>query len=152
MAVREFLEKVKEQNKTVDRIEEQLERTEAEITRLKSPTFGDKVQSNHQEDLSDTLIRLEERKEEKLKQLNRLLDMKESAEKMISLLRDETAKNILIYRYIEGRKWEWIAQKMKYTDTRWIQRKANNAIARIGREAKKKRYERRIRERKKLSK
>lgn len=131
MTVKEFLEKVQEQNRTVARIEEQLERAQVEMVRLKSPTFGDKVQSSHQGDISDLLIRLEERKETLIKELGNLLAMKEAAEKLISLEEDETSRNILAYRYIEGKKWEWIARKMRYTDTRWIQRKGNAAIIHI---------------------
>lgn len=131
MTVKEFLETVREQNKTVTRIEEQQERTQAAMIWLSSPALGDKVQSNHQGDISDALIRLEERRTLLAKELQRLLNMKEAAEALIALEEDSTARDILTYYYVEGLEWARIAEKMNYTDTRWIMRKRETAIANL---------------------
>ena len=133
MTVKDFLETVREQNKTVTRIEEQQERTQAAMIWLSSPALGDKVQSNHQGDISDALIRLEERRTLLAKELQRLLDMKAAAEALIALEEDSTARDILTYYYVEGLEWARIAEKMNYTDTRWIMRKRETAIANLER-------------------
>ena len=138
MTAKEFLEKVREQKKTESRIKMQLKEEWARAVSLASPALGDKVQSNQQKDISDLLVRIEEREVKLAEELGKLFDMEKVAEELIAIEEDETARNVLTYRYIEGKKWEWIACQMKYMDTRWIQRKANIAIEHIERSPLKK--------------
>lgn len=96
------------------------------IYSVKGVRFDGGRHGNRKSDISDLLIKLEERKEKILKEMDDLLAFQAKAENLVDQVKKENARRVLYYRFILGDKWEVVAEK-SHIEARWAQRLAHSA-------------------------
>jgi hypothetical protein len=105
---KKYLQKVRAQNFTLKSLEQELSRLDYEIYHLKATKLGDKVQTSHQSDLSELVIKVESYREKINREWDALIDMRIEARDLIKQLDEEKEKCLLIERYVYGKSWESI--------------------------------------------
>lgn len=115
MIAKEFLNRVRRQKQLVTEFERRLNETKYEIYSIKSPPLKEQVQTSHQGDISELVERVEITEERYIDAWNKLLDMREAAEKIIGCLDDPVQQAVLLRRYISCQEWEDIATEMEYS-------------------------------------
>lgn len=102
----------------------QVERLKAEIEELHtmravSAGGSSTDRKGWKSDLSGRMVRLEDLRKEKEKELRNMVRSHEQIERAINSLEDAQEKDVLFYRYIKGLDWREVAKKMHYSE-RWI--------------------------------
>ena len=121
-----FFELVKQTRGKIALEKELLADMETGLYGVSSPKWEEWRHGNKHQDISDLLIRLEDRRQKILVNMASLLSMQEVAEKLIARVENENAREILYYRYILGYKWETVAERV-HINLRWAQRLADKA-------------------------
>lgn len=102
----------------------QVERLKAEIEELHtmravSAGGSSTDRKGWKSDLSGHMVRLEDLRKEKEKELRNMVRSHEQIERAINSLEDAQERDVLFYRYIKGLDWREVAKKMHYSE-RWI--------------------------------
>ena len=94
---------------------EQVDNLRSRLTSISSP-LGEKVQSNLDPDkFSDPISKIIEMEKEIEGDIDKLIDMKCVARKMIEQLDDDVEKIVLYKRYFENKTFEQISVEMNYS-------------------------------------
>lgn len=112
MTVKDFLETVLRQRPDLLSLRDELKRINYEAYEVHGMRIGDKVQSNHQGDLSEIVERLNGMRSEILLRYKDALDNWETANKLIGKEPDGRLRSILKRRYLEGQSWKQICIDM----------------------------------------
>ena len=126
-----YLERYKEANQEIDRLCEELSRWRALATKI-TPVLSQEPAGGHE---GENQIELAVKKIIALEgqinaKIDDLLKIKQQVEKAIQTVQDGTLREVLIQRYILGKKWEQIADGMNY-DYRWVLRLYGKALTQI---------------------
>lgn len=113
--LKEFLNSIWKAQDLANTLYESAERMEAEAYNLKSVQLGDKVQSSHQSDLSDIVVRLEDSRNALHDAMFMWMELWDEGEELISHETDLTLQNLLWKRYMQGGKWEDIAESLGFS-------------------------------------
>lgn len=134
MGTKEFLEKVRSERVIIRLRKDEIKQLEADIVSIKSPGMREKVSTYHVGDISELLIKLEERIEKAAGELKGLLEMEEEAARLISKEREENRERYeILYRYyILNEPIKEIA-KRKCIDNRWVYRQIDSGCEDIDR-------------------
>lgn len=111
---KELLLKVKRQVMYVSTLEEELDRLRMEATQLKSPSFGEAVQSNHTKDLAEAVEKIDEYAALVKKEINRLNEIKRNADTLINQVPQEDRRAILRRRYFLCQSWMEVSRELHY--------------------------------------
>lgn len=96
-------------------IEEQYMRLKAEIETPKRPILSDMPRGGKRLDLADKIAKLVDLQAEYNRQWDAAIDRRIKIEAAIDTLDDPTERMLLIYKYIDGLKWEDVCDKMHYS-------------------------------------
>lgn len=134
MDTKEFLEKVRSERVIIRLRKDEIKQLEADIVSIKSPGMREKVSTYHIGDISELLIKLEERIEKAAGELKGLLEMEEEAARLISKEREENRERYeILYRYyILNEPIKEIANR-KCIDNRWVYRQIDSGCEDIDR-------------------
>lgn len=113
--VRELLRRVRKCRYMVDACIKDLEQARRDAYALKAVRIGDKVQTNHQADLSQVVERIEHYEEKLQKNIDELIGLKLGAMAIIRKEPDFCARAILYRRYILAENWDMISREMGYS-------------------------------------
>lgn len=116
--VRELLTRVRKCRYMVDACIKDLEQARRDAYTLKAVRIGDKVQNNHQSDLSQMVEKIERYEEKLQKSLDELIGLKLEATAIIRQEPDLCARAILYRRYILAESWDIILKEMGYSRSR----------------------------------
>lgn len=113
--VRELLKRVRKCRYMVDACIKDLEQARRDAYVLKAVRIGDKVQTNHQSDLSQVVEKIEKYELKLQKNIDELISLKLEATAIIRKEPDLCAQAILYRRYILAESWDTISQETGYS-------------------------------------
>lgn len=129
--VKDFLDDVRQTRRRADDLKAEVAMIESDMDFLRSSGVGGLgIQNNSQKDISDCLIRLEDRRERAIRAIKEVTLIREAAERLIEAIDSESCKSVLIRRYILGEPWETVAENVNY-DRSTVFRLNNKAIRQI---------------------
>ena len=115
-------------------IEEEIQSLKSEMDSLILPSggSGERVQSSGKNSTENRFVSYAEYSRELKKQIDKLYEIKREIMEVISKVKDNTSRVLLIKRYINGQTWEDIADEMYYSD-KWVRTKLHSkALAEAG--------------------
>ena len=125
-----YLEQYRANNAEIDSLLEEMARWRARAEAM-SPVYTDTPKSNFDRDpLSDAIAHILELDDRINAKIDMLIDMRQHIELSISAVTDPRLRKLLRYRYIDGLKWEDIADKM-HCDIRWVFRLHGKALSKL---------------------
>lgn len=113
--VRDLLKRVRKCRYMVDACVKDLEQARRDAYALKAVRIGDKVQTNHQSDLSQVVEKIEKYELKLQKNIDELISLKLEATAIIRKEPDLCAQAILYRRYILAESWDTISQETGYS-------------------------------------
>ena len=113
--VRELLRRVRKCRYMVDACIEDLEQARRDAYALKAVRIGDKVQTNHQSDLTQVVEKIERYEEKLQKNIDELIGLKLDAMAIIRKEPDFCARAILYRRYLLAESWDTISKETGYS-------------------------------------
>lgn len=120
MKAKAYLQKIRTTDAKINAYIEELAQLEALATKTTSVLGGDRVQSSgSQQKMADAVAKIIELKEKINNEIDKLIDMKEEARKLIFEACESDCVTLLHKRYFNGYDWEEIAVDMKYT-YKWV--------------------------------
>lgn len=127
MKAKDYLEQIRILDRLINNKLQELEQLEALATKVTSVNSGDRVQtSGSQDKMADTVIKILELKQEINADIDRLVDLKVDAIRIIKKVKNKQHQKILYQKYIQYNSLYSIAQKRKvdYGKIKRIHRKA----------------------------
>lgn len=115
MTAKEFLNKIRRQEKLLRAVERERDQIRADMLNLKGAKLTERVTGTKQSDLSDAYIRLETYEERVNDEWDRLIGLREQGKKLIATVENADQQTILYDRYINCMSWEEIAVGMHYS-------------------------------------
>ena len=115
MQVKEFLNKIRHIDMMIDCKCEQIQDLRSRLTSISSP-MGEKVQSSLNPDkFINPVSKIVELEKEINEDIDKLIDLKRGARKVIEQLDDDVEKMVLYKRYYENKSFEQISVEMNYS-------------------------------------
>lgn len=129
MTGKEYLMQIRNIDIQIKIISEEIEEIRAllGVQGLSFDRVGSNPNINESDKVLSLVLKLNEKQEELLKELNRLTELKQDIRGIISQLTSDIEREILYRRYFEYQKWETIAHKTNYSH-RSIMRIHGNAL------------------------
>ncbi len=125
-----YLKKYLTFGRTIDQLEDELLGWKDRATRI-SPEYSGMPHGSNGEDKLQTAVAEMDRIVGELKdQISKAIEIRRAVMKVLSTIENDTLRQIMIYKYVQGKKWEEIAVLMNY-EYHYILRlhgKALNAI------------------------
>lgn len=116
MTAREYLEQIRRQDAVVQNLQEEKDEMRRLMTGLRSPSAGERVQSSRQMDrIGDLFVKMEEKEQEILREIDVLVDMRTEAVRLINQLPKALYVRILYKRYIDYKPWKEIEAELNYS-------------------------------------
>lgn len=116
MQVKEFLNKIRHIDMMIDCKCSQIKDLRDSLTIISCPMGGEKVQSTKDPDkFTDPVSKIIELEQEINEDIDKLIDLKRVARKLIEQLDNEVEKMILYKRYFENKTFEQISVEMNYS-------------------------------------
>ena len=116
MQAKEFLNKIRYIDMTIDCKCELIQELRSRIVSIGSPNLGDKVQSSLDPDkFTNTISKIIELENEINADIDTLVDLKREARQLIEKLDDNVEKLILYKRYFENKTFEQISVELNYS-------------------------------------
>lgn len=116
MQAKEFLNKIRYIDMTIDCKCELIQELRSRIVSIGSPNLGDKVQSSLDPDkFTNTISKIIELENEINTDIDTLVDLKREARQLIEKLDDNVEKLILYKRYFENKTFEQISVELNYS-------------------------------------
>lgn len=120
MTAKEYLNRYRSINYTIDAKLEQVARLRALATRV-TPSYGGRKSNGSTSDrVGHILAGIERLEQEVNREIDRLISAAAEIRATISLLPDEHMRELLEMRYINGWSWRKIAAKMNYSEKHLI--------------------------------
>lgn len=111
---KEFLESYQRAKRDVIRLEEQL--AELRLNKISPSVINDGMPHGTDiGDLSDYAARVDQIERRIIVAKYKRIQIFQAVETRIEAMADEQEKELLTYRYLRGKSWEWIAVAMGYT-------------------------------------
>ena len=102
-------------NARIDRMEREKSRWIERATQISALSDGTPHGSGVSDKVGNTAAKIADLTAEINREIDRLVDLRREIEKTISAVQDDTLRELLRFRYIDGEKWETIAIKMHYS-------------------------------------
>ena len=116
MTAKEYLWRVRDAERELKQLEQAYTQARADILHLKGIAYdADKVTGGKIGDLSDAIAALEGYAQRLNAKLDELINLRETAKKLIDTLKDGRYREVLTLRYLDGQSWEQVAVTMGYT-------------------------------------
>ena len=116
MTAKEYLWRVRDAERELKQLEQAYTQARADILHLKGIVYdADKVTGGKIGDLSDAIAALEGYAQRLNAKLDELINLRETAKKLIDTLKDGRYREVLTLRYLDGQSWEQVAVTMGYT-------------------------------------
>ena len=113
---KEYLWRVRNAARELKRLEEEYEQARNDILHIKGISYdGDRVSGGKIGDLSDAIAALEGYAQRLNTKWDELINLRETAKKLIDALNDWRYREVLTLRYLDGQSWEQVAVTMGYT-------------------------------------
>ena len=115
MQVKDFLNKIRHIDMMIDCKVEQVMNLRSRLTSISCP-MGEKVQSSLDPDkFTNPISKIIELEQEINEDIDKLVDLKRVARRMIEQLEDDVEKMVLYKRYFENKTFEQISVEMNYS-------------------------------------
>lgn len=116
MKAKNYLLEIRKLDRKINNKQIELDALRALVTSI-TPTLKEiNVQSNGSQDrLGDTMVKIIDLQNEINREIDRYVDRKLEAIRLINKLEDDISANILIRRYVNYEPWEKIAEALHYT-------------------------------------
>ena len=116
MTAKEYLWRVHDAERELKQLEQAYTQARADILHLKGIAYdADKVTGGKIGDLSDAIAALEGYAQRLSAKWDELINLRETAKKLIDTLKDGRYREVLTLRYLHGQSWEQVAVTMGYT-------------------------------------
>ena len=116
MTAKEYLWRVRDAERELKQLEQAYTQASADILHLKGIAYdADKVTGGKIGDLSDAIAALEGYAQRLNEKWDELINLRETAKKLIDTLKDGRYREVLTLRYLDGQSWEQVAVTMGYT-------------------------------------
>lgn len=116
MKAKDYLLEIRKLDRKIDNKQIELDALRALITSITPQLKEVNVQSNGSQDrLGDTMVKIIDLQNEINREIDRYVDRKLEAMRLINKLEDDISINILIQRYINYKSWDEIAESLSYT-------------------------------------
>ena len=116
MTAKEYLWRVRDAERELKQLEQAYTQARADILHLKGIAYdADKVTGGKIGDLSDAIVALEGYAQRLSAKWDELINLRETAKKLIDTLKDGRYREVLTLRYLDGQSWEQVAVTMGYT-------------------------------------
>lgn len=116
MTAKEYLWRVRDAERELKQLEQAYTQARADILHLKGITYdADKVTGGKFGDLADAIAALEGYAQRLSAKWDELINLRETAKKLIDTLKDGRYREVLTLRYLDGQSWEQVAVTMGYT-------------------------------------
>ena len=116
MTAKEYLWRVRDAERELKQLEQAYTQARANILHLKGIAYdADKVTGGKIGDLSDAIAALEGYAQRLSAKWDELINLRETAKKLIDTLKDGRYREVLMLRYLDGQSWEQVAVTMGYT-------------------------------------
>jgi len=116
MTAKEYLWRVRDAERELKQLEQAYTQARADILHLKGIVYdADKVTGGKIGDLSDAIAALEGYAQRLSAKWDELINLRETAKKLIDTLKDGRYREVLTLRYLDGQSWEQVAVTMGYT-------------------------------------
>lgn len=115
MTAKEYLWRVRDAERELKQLEQAYTQARADILHLKGIAYdADKVTGGKIGDLSDAIAALEGYAQRLSAKWDELINLRETAKKLIDTLKDGRYREVLTLRYLDGQSWEQVAVTMGY--------------------------------------
>lgn len=128
MTAKEYLSQYNSLDREIHILQEQVKDLEEKAESISH--MSGSSNSSAFDKIGKTVARLVDTKNEIISMIDRLLTLKKEIEGVIAELENPKYSQILTLRYINGQKWENIAQIM-HMDLRWVHRLHGRALQKI---------------------
>lgn len=116
MTAKEYLWRVRDAERELKQLEQAYMQARADLLHLKGIAYdADKVTGGKIGDLSDAIAALEGYAQRLSAKWDELINLRETAKKLIDTLKDGRYREVLTLRYLDGQSWEQVAVTMGYT-------------------------------------
>lgn len=116
MTAKEYLWRVRDAERELKQLEQAYTQARADILHLKGIAYdADKVTGGKIGDLSDAIAALEGYAQRLSAKWDELINLRETAKKLIDTMKDGRYREVLTLRYLDGQSWEQVAVTMGYT-------------------------------------
>lgn len=116
MTAKEYLWRVRDAERELKQLEQAYTQARADILHLKGIAYdADKVTGGKIGDLSDAIAALEGYAQRLNAKWDELINLRETAKRLIDTLKDGRYREVLTLRYLDGQSWEQVAVTMGYT-------------------------------------
>ena len=116
MTAKEYLWRVRDAERELKQLEQAYTQARADILHLKGIAYdADKVTGGKIGDLSDAIAAIEGYAQCLSAKWDELINLRETAKKLIDTLKDGRYREVLTLRYLDGQSWEQVAVTMGYT-------------------------------------
>ena len=116
MTAKEYLWRVRDAERELKQLEQAYTQARADILHLKGIAYDtDKVTGGKVGDLSDAIAALEGYAQRLNAKWDELINLRETAKRLIDTLKDGRYREVLTLRYLDGQSWEQVAVTMGYT-------------------------------------
>ena len=116
MTAKEYLWRVRDAERELKQLEQAYTQARADILHLKGIAYdADKVTGGKIGDLSDAIAALEGYAQRLSAKWDELINLRETAKRLIDTLKDGRYREVLTLRYLDGQSWEQVAVTMGYT-------------------------------------
>ena len=116
MTAKEYLWRVRDAERELKQLEQAYTQARADILHLKGIAYdADKVTGGKIGDLSGAIVSLEGYAQRLNAKWDELINLRETAKKLIDTLKDGRYREVLTLRYLDGQSWEQVAVTMGYT-------------------------------------
>lgn len=116
MTAKEYLTRVRQQEKLIQVVGQNVKEITADILSIKSSySASEHVSSSNQSDIADKYIKLEKYQEREAKEWDKLITMRLQALAMIDAMPNGTHSAVLRLRYIKYKNWDFIVKELNYS-------------------------------------
>lgn len=126
---KEYLQEYHGHVRRINRIEEEIKELRNMKTTI-SINYDGMPRSSKKSDLSEYASRLDELERKLLEEKYLRISAYKAIADQINMLKSESEKDVLFYRYIRALNWWEIAEKMNYSE-RWVQKIHGKALAHL---------------------
>ena len=128
MTAKEYLWRVRDAERELNRVEQEYKQAKADILRLKAIQYDRrKVGNSHIGDLSEAIATIESYADQINVKWNKIIALREEAKARIEQIQDGRYRDVLVRRYLLGMPFEQIAIEMGF-DYRWTRRLHGRAL------------------------
>lgn len=116
MNVKDYLNKIRTVDALIDCKCDQIAKLRARLLNVTATTEGERVQTSKTDDkFADTIAKIVDLENEINRDIDRLVDLKCEARKLIEKLDDDVQKIVLYKRYFDNKRFEQIAIECNYS-------------------------------------